>query len=187
MLKERIKLTDNGFRIVRDDTKPGRQAYFTKFSLRDGEIDKVVGNALSYWDAMNPVGEKVQDRTFVCVWENEDGQTVEEHLFYINRMGKKPRLRWHMERAPRYGERAYKITLEWMDNVYDSIHKNHICLKNRQNGRTYAFLKEYIEPVNLNDRIKKDEYIIDVPYDVEVADLMIEGDELLLQKYLLIR
>lgn len=187
MLKERIRLTDEGFRVERDSLNPDRTAYFTKFRLEDGTIDRISGEPLSYWEVLNPYGQRVADKTFVCVWETERGNIVEEHFFYINRTGSRPRLCWNMERSPKYGDQAYKITLKWPDQYYEPIHKNHIWLLNRQDGKKYAFLKEFIEPMDKEGRIKKDEYIIDVPEHVNVAELSIEGDELLCQKYLLIK
>lgn len=187
MLQERITIIGTGFKILKDMGNPNKEAYYTSFTLRDGAIDRTIRQSIQYWDVLNPGITNLENNTYICVWEEKNGKVSEEYAFYISNHGNKPRLKWSITAAAPYGERAYKITLEWLDNIYESIHKNHIWLKNSRTGQKYVFLKEYIEPMDPGDKIKKDEYIINVPYDIQTSDLVIEGDNLLQQKYLLVR
>lgn len=188
MLKDRIRLTNNGFKIYMDDSAGPRDAYYTIFNdLKDGMVNRADARNISYIvDVMNP-GVTVTDKTFVCVWESIGEKVLEEHSFYINRSGSRARIKWSIVPARRYGENAYKITLEWLDPVYEikGIHKKHMWLKNKKTGMRYSFLKETLLD---GGRDCKDEYAIEVPagMEVNVNDLIVEGDELLCSKYILV-
>ena len=186
MLKDRIELTNNGFAVYMDDSVEPRNAYYTIFNnLSDGVVNRANAREVSYTvDAMN-TGVPVDNKNFVCVWESLGEKILEEHFFYINRGGSRSHIKWSIVRARRYGKNAYKITLEWLDPVYEieGIHKKHMWLKNKRTGMRYSFLKETLLD---GGRGYKDEYIIEVPDGVNVGDLIIEGDELLCSKYILV-
>lgn len=188
MLKDRIKLTNNGFEVYMDDSAEPRNAYYTTFDdLRDGVVNRADARNISYTvDVLNP-GVSIKDKKFVCVWESLGEKILEEHSFYINRSGSLSRIKWSIVPVKKYGENAYKITLEWLDPVYEikGIHKKHMWLKNKKTGMRYSFLKETLLD---GGRDYKDEYIIEVPagMEVNVNDLIIEGDELLCSKYMLV-
>ena len=77
------------------------------------------------------------------------------------------------------------IRLKWIDHQSDRIHSSHIWLKNSQNGRKYSFLTEYIAPENGRE---EDCYIIEIlPGRANPNTLVIEGDEILLEKYAIVR
>lgn len=75
--------------------------------------------------------------------------------------------------------------MAWIDHQSDRIHSSHIWLKNSQNGRKYSFLTEYIAPENGRE---EDCYIIEIlPGRANPNTLVIEGDEILLEKYAIVR
>lgn len=184
MLRERITICETGFRIKEENRDPGRLAFYTVFSLKDAAIDKSQAQPVAYWDAMNPSMQRVDIRSFVYVWEEKDGIEVDTYQFYVGNAGAKPRIQWSVVRDTRYGQNAHMIKLKWVDHTGERIHKGHIWLKDEQSGRKYGFLREYIEP----DGKEEDRYIIDIlPGTADVSRLIIEGDELLQQKYLIVR
>lgn len=184
MLKERIKISGNGFKIKREGSDPERRAFYAKFFLYDEEADKSQARPAAYWDANNDQSHMIERNSFIYVWEEKDGVEIESCSFYISGGNAKPKLRWSIERDRRYGDDAYMITLKWVDHTGEKIHKKHIWLKDEQSGRKYRFLKEYIEP----DEKEEERYIIDVlPGTADVRHLMIEGDDVLQQKYLIER
>ncbi|MCI5900331.1 MAG: hypothetical protein MRZ69_08305 [Lachnospiraceae bacterium] len=184
MLKERITICETGFQIRKENRDSGRLAFYTVFSLRDTAIDRSQAHPVTYWDAMNPSMQRVDTKSFVYVWEEKNGVEIDAYQFYVGTAGAKPRIQWSIERDRHYGENAYMIKLKWMDHIKERIHKRHIWLKDEQSGRKYGFLREYIEP----DVNEEDRYIIDVlPGTADVSCLIIEGDELLHQKYLIVR
>lgn len=185
MLKKRIIIEQDGFQINPEKEDAGRRAYYTTFSLGSTDVDKSSPKAVQYWDSVNQYTQRKLSRSFVCVWEEKDGKQVDECRFYIGGGENKPRIRWSIESAPRYGENAYMIRLRWVNHQTDKIHKSHIWLKNQENERKFSFLCECIEPLGGTEEAQ---YIIDVlPGTAGVSRLMIEGDELLLQKYILER
>lgn len=186
MLKERLVYKEDGFQLNADAKEEGRVAYYMTFNLKDAQIQKAQTNRVEYWTPQNAAVQKVPNKTFVCVWEIKDGEEVEEYCFYHTNGNVKAKLGWRIERARKYGENAYMITLEWM-RLYDYIHKRHIYLKNKKTGEKFAFLKETIGPLDVNSRVLKDQYIILLPEGVNVENLSIEADELLQQKYLLVK
>lgn len=187
MLKERIKICGNGFKIKKENTDPERNAFYVLFSLRDAKADKSRQiYPAAYRNANNdrPNEQGITRNSFVYVWEEKNGAEVESYSFYIDGGNAKPRIRWSIEKDKKYGDYAHRITLKWIDHTGEKIHKNHIWLKDEQSGRKYHFLREYVEP----DEKEEDRYIIDVlPGTADVRQLVIEGDDVLQQKYLIVR
>lgn len=183
MLKDRITEDTNGFQIRKDPADAGRKAYYVIFALRDAETDisKKQPQPANYWDALHPGMNQTPPRSLIFVWEEKDGKRIEEYQFYIGNAGNKPRIQWSITRAREYGEYAYMIRLKWADNQSEPIHKSHIWLKDRRKGKKFAFLRECIAPAA---GTQEDRYVIDVlPGMAEIQDLVIEADEILLQKY----
>lgn len=187
MLQQRITYQENGFQLYADENDTERTAWYTTFTLKDARIEKAQTKKIKYWTPLNSAVVEIPNRTFVCVWEIRDGEEVEEASFYFTNGNVKPKLGWSIDRAKAYGENAYMITLEWSGHAYDYIHKSHIWLKNKKTGKKFAFLKETIGPLEPNGSVLKDQYIILLPDGVNLEDLTIEGDELLGQKYLLVK
>lgn len=184
MLKERITICETGFKVREENRDSGRLAFYTVFSLKDLRIDRSQAHPVTYWDAMNSFVQKININSFVRVWEEKDGVEIDAYQFYVGTAGAKPRIQWSIERDRHYGENAYMVKLKWVDHIKERIHKSHIWLKDEQSGRKYAFLREYIEP----DSNEEDRYIIDIlPGTADVSRLIIEGDELLQKKYLIVR
>lgn len=184
MLKERITICGNGFQIRKGNADQERRAFYTTFSLKDADVDRNQGQPVGYWDAMNHATQPIAANSCVCVWEEKQGSVEESYEFYIGNGNAKPRLQWSITKDSHYGEYAHMVKLKWIDHTRDRIHKKHIWLKDEQTGRTYRFLREYIEP----DEKEEDRYIIDIlPGTADVHRLVIEGNELLLQKYLIVR
>lgn len=186
MLKDRIELKEDGFQLYEDEKESGRSAYYTTFSLKDTQIRKTQTNRIEY-QSLDSTLQEVNNKTFVCIWEMKEGEEVEEYSFYFTNGHAKPKLGWKIERARPYGDNAYMITIEWMNHVGEEIHKSHIYLKNKKTEKKFAFLKEVISPLDKTSRELRDQYIILLPEGVRAEDLVIEGDELLQQKYLLVK
>lgn len=186
MLKDRVVIKDKGFQILEDLTAPGREAYFTTFSLKDEKAVRNQMYSLTYYTPLNTMTQPVENRSFVCVWEETtDNKQIEEYTFYFTTAGAKPKLQWSIEKAKKYGSNAYMITLKWKDHYSEPIHRSHIWLKHKRSNSRFTFLRELIEPLDANASEPIDQYIIEVPAGVDPTDLVIEGDELLQQKYLL--
>ena len=110
---------------------------------------------------------------------------ADECRIYLGNGRAKPRISWSIEKEQAYGDYAYMIRLKWIDHQSDRIHSSHIWLKNSQNGRKYSFLTEYIAPENGRE---EDCYIIEIlPGRANPNTLVIEGDEILLEKYAIVR
>ena len=153
MLKDRVTVNENGFSLYKDKDNPNRQAYYTTFKLADDEINKTQGMMVTYWDPM--------------------------HNGLHNRA--KPRISWSIAKDPSYGDYAYMIRICWPGNQSEKINSQHIWLENQKSGRRYSFLTDYIEPRTRNG---EDCYIIEIlPGRANVSDLVIRGDDTLLQKY----
>lgn len=115
----------------------------------------------------------------------KDEIMVDECRIYLGNGRAKPRISWSIEKEQAYGDYAYMIRLRWMDHQTDRIHSSHLWLKNGQNGRKYSFLTEYIAPENGRE---EDCYIIEIlPGRANPNALVIEGDEILLEKYAIVR
>lgn len=185
MLKDRIVVDENGFQVNRESADPERKAYYATFTLADEEIDKSQGKQIKYWDAMNPYSQRVQPNSYMYIWETKDEIMVDECRIYLGNGRAKPRISWSIEKEQAYGDYAYMIRLKWIDHQSDRIHSSHIWLKNSQNGRKYSFLTEYIAPENGRE---EDCYIIEIlPGRANPNTLVIEGDEILLEKYAIVR
>ena len=155
MLKDRVTVNENGFSLYKDKDNPNRQAYYTTFKLADDEINKTQGMMVTYWDPMHNGLHNVQANTYVCIWEVEENNVVEECQIYIR--------------------------ICWPGNQSEKINSQHIWLENQKSGRRYSFLTDYIEPRTRNG---EDCYIIEIlPGRANVSDLVIRGDDTLLQKY----
>ena len=134
---------------------------------------------------MNPYSQRVQPNSYVYIWETKDEIMVDECRIYLGNGRAKPRISWSIEKEQAYGDYAYMIRLRWMDHQTDRIHSSHLWLKNGQNGRKYSFLTEYIAPENGRE---EDCYIIEIlPGRANPNALVIEGDEILLEKYAIVR
>lgn len=182
MLKDRVKVNENKFSLYKDEDNSNRQAYYTIFRLADDEINKARGIKVEYWDPGTDKHQDVQSNTYVCIWEVAENNVVEECQVYIrNKNRAKPKISWSIERNTAYGDSAYMIRIRWTSNQSERINSRHLWLENQENGRKYSFLTDYIEP-----RTKKGEdcYIIENLLDrANVSDLVIRGDDTLLQKY----
>lgn len=185
MLKERVTVNRNGFQVSKDSEEPERSAYYATFSLADEKVEKLQANPVTYWNALNASAQMVNNRTFICVWEVKGQEVVEEYSFYFTTETVRPQMRWRIEKNKKYGDAAYVITLEWMGPQWDKIHKSHIWLKHKRSKRKFSFLKDVIEPMDLNKTPLMDQYVINLPMDVRPEELVIECDELLQKKYLL--
>lgn len=186
MLKDRVNITAGGFQVKREANNEMKCVYYNIFELQDGFIEKTQENPVQYWDALNTYTQSIEKGKFVCVWEADTDGRTEEYSFYSSNGNAQPRIEWRIERAPDYGERACMITIEWKDNKYEPIHRSHIWLRHKKSNRKFNFLRETIRPLDRNAKIKRDQYIIVLPAKVEPEQLVIEADELLRQKYLLI-
>lgn len=184
MLKDRVTVNENGFSLYKDKDNPNRQAYYTTFKLADDEINKTQEMMVTYWDPMHNGLHNVQANTYVCIWEVEENDVVEECQIYIrNENRAKPQISWSIAKDPSYGDYAYMIRICWPGNQSEKINSQHIWLENQKNGRRYSFLTDYIEPRTKNG---EDCYIIEIlpgRASVSVSDLVIRGDDILLQKY----
>ncbi len=186
MLKDRVTVNENGFSLYEDKDNPNRQAYYTTFRLADDEINKGQGIKVEYWHAATDKDQDVQNNTYICIWEVEGNDVVEECQVYIrNKNRAKPRISWSIERNTAYGDSAYMIRIRWTSNQSERINSRHLWLENQKNSRKYSFLTDYIEPRTRNG---EDCYIIEIlPDRANVSDLVIRGDDTLLQKYEIVR
>ena len=113
---------------------------------------------------MNPYSQRVQPNSYVYIWETKDEIMVDECRIYLGNG---------------------KVLHASQTAGKDRIHSSHIWLKNSQNGRKYSFLTEYIAPENGRE---EDCYIIEIlPGRANPNTLVIEGDEILLEKYAIVR
>lgn len=185
-LRERISVSANGFQVKKESTESTKRAYYNIFKLQDAEVEKNYKNPITYWNAFEASTYTAKEGDFVCVWETDDDGNIEEYSFCYTEGKAKPRIFWGFEPAPKYGEGAYMLTIEWKDNRFERTHRNHIWLSHKKSGRTFKFLQETLYPLDPGSNVKKDQYIIKLPGDVSIEQLAIEADELLRQKYLLI-
>lgn len=185
-LKERVSVSANGFQVKKESEQSEKKAYYNVFTLQDTVIEKNCENPLTYWNAYEASSYRVKEGEFVCVWEIDEEGNVEEYSFCYTGGKAQPRISWEFEPASKYGENAYMITIEWKDNRFERIHREHIWLKHKKSGRKFSFLRETLYPLDPSDNVKKDQYIITLPGDVTIEQLTIEADDLLRQKYLLV-
>lgn len=185
-LKERVSVSANGFQVKKESEESVKKAYYNVFTLQDTVVEKNYKNPITYWNAFEASSYKAKEGEFVCVWEIDEDNNVEEYSFCYSEGRAKPRIAWEFEPAPRYGENAYMITIEWKDNKFERIYRDHIWLKHKRSGRKFNFLQETLYPLDTGSTVKKDQYIITLPGDVTIDQLTIEADDLLRQKYLLV-
>lgn len=187
-LKERVSISANGFQVKKESADSKKQAYYNVFTLQDQEIVKNCQNPIQYWnayDATNPY--QVKEGLFVCVWEQDENGDTEEYSFCYTDGKAQPRIFWNIEPAPKYEVmNPHMITIEWKDNKFEKINRKHIWLKDKKSGRRYNFLQENLYPLDPGDSVKKDQYIIMLPDGISVEQLVIEADDLLRQKYILV-
>lgn len=185
-LKERVSVSANGFQVRKESEQSEKRAYYNVFTLQDAVVEKNYKNPITYWNAFEASSYRVKDGEFVCVWEIDKDNNVEEYSFCYSERGVKPRIAWEFESVPRYGENAYMITIEWRDNRFEKINRDHIWLKHKRSERKFNFLQKTLYPLDPNGSVKKDQYIITLPGDVRIEELTIEADDLLQQKYILV-
>lgn len=185
-LKERVNISANGFQVIKESADSTRKAYYNLFKLQDAEIEKNRNNPVNYWSPFEASTYTAKDGEFVCVWEIDDEGNTEEYAFCYSAGGAKPKISWGFEPAPKYGESAYMLTIEWKDNRFERINRKHIWLQHKKSGRKFGFLQETLYPLDTGSSVKKDQYIISLPGDVSIEQLAIETDDLVRQKYLVI-
>lgn len=185
-LKERVSISANGFQVVKDGEESTKKAYYNVFTLQDATIEKNRNNPITYWSPYEASTYTVKDGECVCVWEIDEQDRVEEYVFCCSAGNVQPRITWKFEAAPKYGQNAYMLTIEWSDNRFEKIHRKHMWLYHKKSGRKFNFLKEIIYPLDIGDRIKRDQYIVTLPAGESIDQLSVEADELLRKKYLLV-
>lgn len=185
-LEERVSMSANGFQVVKDSTESTKKAYYNLFTLQDAEVEKNRKNPVTYWSPYETSTYTAKDGEFVCVWEIDEDGNIEEYNFCYSGGGAKPRISWGFESAPKYGTNAYMLTIEWTDNKFEKINRKHMWLYHRKSGRKFNFLKEILYPLEPGNRIKKDQYIITLPSDVAIDELIVGASDLLRQKYSLV-
>lgn len=163
MLKDRIRMTKDGFFILR---QPGvqREAFYGVYRMKDDpETIPEQKQPLAYWEPLHAAEARVDD-TAPCVYvaEMEGGRIVEAYHFIKENPAGKPRLRIDTEKAKhKYGKGAYLITISWLDSAGEALNSRYIFLAG-PGGEHFPFLRDVIAPLSGHKGIE-DQYVYIVP------------------------
>lgn len=164
MLKDRIKLTQNGFSVIRDSASD-RKALFGFYGLdKDPETVPDDLREIKYWDPLDATEKEIPEETpCVYVVEKEEDRVVEEARIIKTRPGQKPVLQIRVEPNKKYdprkerGKKAYMITVAWPDSPGEKINSGYIFLAG-PGGEQFPFLKDVIAPLSGHSQ-PEDQYV----------------------------
>lgn len=181
MLKDRVTLTESGFRVFAEQGSKCR-LYYKMFTLKDNTDDLGGMTEISYWDPVRTSEIMIPKSSFILIAEKMDETITDIYRFYFAAGKKKSQLAISVKPKSFYGKGACMITVEWVDCKGESIQSRYIYLKDRD-GEKYHFLQDVIEPLKPDGKKLMDQYIFTVPRDHKLEDYVVEVDPLVREKY----
>ena len=182
MLKDRIQITDTGFRVMRGPDE-NTEVFYGEFSLRMRPEERGAAVPTRYWSAMDTFEQKIdRQRVYICVEEKKNGEVTDRHCFYFSGGCPKSLLSITDRPARKYGKGARLITIRWPDGSPEPISSRYIYLEGRKGERFY-FLRDFIEPLDADSKTPQDQYVYLVPEDEDGEAYTVRTDPVLREKY----
>ena len=178
MLKDRVQITDKGFR-VRRSTEPERELYYKEFTLSERPDNYERLQKTEYWNPAIPADMSIGGKRFIMIAEKIRDKVVETYCFYFCPQKTFPTMTITVKPIRNYGKGARAITIRW--ETREKISNYYIYLKNTGTGEKYLFLTELIAP--LSDSQSEDKYIFYPEEGVPEDQYEVVADPLLRQKY----
>lgn len=183
MLKERIRMTSDGFQILKE-ADSDRQASYGVYTLaQDPETVPESMTPISYWDPLNAPEAKING-SYACVYVKEEtaGKVVDEYRFIWVRGDKKLQMSIDVSENRKYGNNAYMITITWDDSDGEKINHKYIFLKSRKTGDEFYFLNRCIQPLDDSKGVE-DKYVFIVPEGDSAEEYTVDVLPELLTRY----
>lgn len=183
MLKDRIRMTSDGFQILKE-ADSDRSASFGVYTL--AEDPNTVPDSLTpaaYWDPLYAPEQKIKG-SYACVYVREEaaGNVVEETRFIWIKGDKKLHLTIDVSENRKYGNNAYMITITWDNSEGEKINHKYIFLRSKKTGDKFYFLNRCIQPLEDSKEVE-DKYVFVVPEGDDPEEYFVDVLPELLMRY----
>ena len=186
MLKDRIKQTNDGFRVLAEPDEE-RELRYGFFTLASPPATIRANRATDYWRPAQSNEKTLPDNmqeAFVRIVELVDDEIVDEATIYLSHSAQKKSMCLTVEPARKYGRNAFLYTVSWCGESGEKIDPSHIFVRQAgQNGDIFPFLTDVIQPRKIVRKESVDQYIFFIPEGASEDAFRPGCSEILRMKY----